>query len=170
VGCGLWMGWMLATLMGGGIGWAAGWFASTLVPGALATPVLGGVMGACLGVAQWPLLAGRLPASWRWVPVTAVGWGGGFLAGAQLSSILGLEGALFGVVTGLVVGALLGTLQGLLLRGVVTRAGWWIPANIFAWGSALLYYRPSAWLGVMMGALAGIVTAIVLLWLFHRPE
>jgi hypothetical protein len=169
-GCGLWLGWMLATLLGGGIGWAIGWFASTLAPGALATPVLGAVTGACLGLAQWPILAGRLPASWRWIVASTLGWGAGFLAGAELSAYFGLEGAPFGLATGLVTGTFLGGLQWVLLRGVVTRAGWWVPANLLAWGSALIYYRPSAWLGLLMGALAGIVTAIVLLWLFHRPE
>lgn len=127
-------------------------------------------MGTCLGLAQWPLMAGRLPASWRWIVVSAVSWSGGFLAGAELASFYGLEGALFGLVTGLVTGAIVGALQWMLLRGVVTRAGWWVPANIFAWGSVLLYYRPSPWLGLLMGTLAGIVTAIVLLWLFHKPE
>jgi hypothetical protein len=161
---------MLATLLGGGIGWAAGWFAATLVPGVLSTPVLGAVMGAGLGLAQWPYMAGRLPASWRWVAVSTAGWGIGFLVGVELASFFSLEGALFGLVTGLATGVFLGGLQWMLLRGTVTRAGWWIPANILAWGSALLYYRPSAWLGLFMGALAGIVTAIVLLWLFHRPE
>jgi hypothetical protein len=169
-GCGLWIGWMFMTLLGGGIGWWLGWVASTLVPGAIATPVLGSVMGTCLGLAQWPFMAGRISMSWRWVAASAVGWSLGFLAGAELSSLYSLDGALFGLVTGLVTGAFLGTLQWVLLRGVVTQAGWWIPVNIFAWGSALLYYRPSAWLGLLIGALAGIVTAIALLWLFHRPE
>jgi hypothetical protein len=169
-GCGMWIGWMVMTLLGGGIGWWLGWIASTLVPGAISTPVLGGVMGVCLGLAQWPFMAGRLSMSWRWIAASAVGWGLGFLAGAELSSLYSLDGALFGLVTGLVTGAFLGTLQWMLLREVVTQAGWWIPVNIFAWGSALLYYRPSAWLGLLIGALAGIVTAIALLWLFHRPE
>ena len=161
---------MLATWLGGAIGWAAGWFASTLVPGAAATPVLGGVMGICLGIAQWPFVAGRLSASWRWIAASVLGWGAGFLVGADLSSLFGLEGVLFGLVTGMVTGAFLGALQWMLLRRVASQAGWWIPANILAWGTALVYYRPSAWLGLLMGALAGIVTAIVLLWLFHRPE
>jgi hypothetical protein len=169
-GCGMWIGWMFMTLLGGGIGWGLGWIASTRVPGVMATPVLGSVMGACLGLAQWPFMVGRLSRSWLWIAASAVGWGLGFLAGAELSSLYSLSGALFGLVTGLVTGAFLGTLQWMLLRGVVSQAGWWIPVNILAWGSALLYYRPSAWLGLLIGALAGIVTAIALLWLFHRPE
>jgi hypothetical protein len=169
-GCGMWIGWMVMTLLGGAIGWWLGWIASTLVPGVIATPVLGGVMGACLGLAQLPFMARRLSISWLWIAASVAGWGLGFLAGAELSSLYSLEGALFGLVTGLVTGAFLGTLQWILLRGVVSQAGWWIPVNIFAWGSALLYYRPSAWLGLLIGALAGIVTAIALLWLFHRPE
>jgi hypothetical protein len=161
---------MFATLLGGGIGWALGWFVSTLVPGTVSTSVLGLIMGACLGLAQWPFMAGRILASWRWVLASSVGWGLGFLAGAELSSLFGLQGVMFGLLTGLVTGTTLGVLQWMLLRRVVTRAGFWIAANVFAWGSALAYYRPSAWLGLLMGALVGIVTAIVLLWLFHRPE
>lgn len=169
-GCGLWLGWMGLTFLGTAVGWAAAWRISFAVPGMLSIIALGGVMGLVLGLFQWPVLYGVLRAAWWWIVASVLGWAVGFPLGVFAAQQLGLVEAGFGVVTGTVTGACVGLAQWLVLRRQVTQAGWWLPATIFAWGVGLFYYQPGAtWLGLLYGALVGIVTGIVLLWLIYRP-
>jgi hypothetical protein len=91
--------------------------------------------------------------------------------GAWVAQVYGLSELAFGIVTGLITGLVVGLAQWVFLRTQVTRAGWWIPASVFAWTSGLVFYQPGAsWLGLYIGTLAGIVTGIVILWLIYRPE
>ena len=109
-------------------------------------------------------------AGW-WILASGLGWTAGLPVGAILAQRIGLSEALFGVVMGAVIGVTTGLLQWIYLSRHVTSAGWWIPANIFAWASSILYYQAGvSWLGVLYGALAGIVTGVAILWLIYRPE
>jgi hypothetical protein len=169
-GCGLLVGWVLATVLGSGLGWAAAWGLSFAVPAGLATAALGLVMGAVLGAAQAVLLRTHLKPAWPWVLVTALAWAVGFPGGIALAYRFGWVEAVLGGVVGAVVGLLQGLLQWGLLRGQVTQAGWWILASLFGWAVALFYYRPGlSAAGLFYGLLAGIVTGVALLWLFYRP-
>lgn len=170
-GCGLYAGWMLASTFGTGLGWAAAWWLSFRAPGALSSLVIGLATGTILGTLQWLALRPYLRRPALWVPLTALGWGGGFFIGSLLPNLLGLGEAWLGLAAGAAVGAAAGALQWLLLRGQVTRAGLWVAASTAAWASGLLYYRPGVTaFGFLYGALAGIVTGLALVWLFQRPE
>jgi hypothetical protein len=169
-GCGMWFAWLLATVLGSAIGWNVGWRISFLEPGILATLVIGGTTGLTLGIMQWLVLRSELKQSGWWILASSAGWAAGLPLGAFLAQRFGLSEALFGVALGATIGSLTGILQWLYLRTQVIDAGWWIPANIFAWGSGMLFYQAGAsWLGALYGALAGIVTGVAMLWLIYRP-
>jgi hypothetical protein len=170
-GCGLWFGWLLASILGTLLGWILGWRASFLVPGGVSTLVLGMTMGLVLGSMQALILRGHIKGSGQWVLASALGWAGGFLIGVEGAQWFGLSDVFFGLVVGMVTGVSLGLFQWLILRRQVPNAGWWVPANIFAWTSSLLYYRPGiTGAGAFYGILSGLVTGTVLLWLLYRPE
>jgi hypothetical protein len=170
-GCGMFLAWLLVTTLGSTAGWALGWQASYLAPGWLAVFALAGVMGLVLGAAQWLVLRANLGGAGWWAAATGLGWAAGFPLGAETAGRLGLVGLPFGLLAGLVTGAALGLLQWLVLRRQVTRAFWWVPVSVFAWASALIYYRPGAnWLGLLFGLLVGIASGVALLWLVYRPR
>jgi len=170
-GCGLYAGWMLATIFGTGLGWAAGWWVSFRIPGAIATLMIGLLTGLILGGLQWLVLRAYLRRAALWIPLTGIGWGGGFFTGSLIANLLGLGEAWLGLAAGAASGAFTGVLQWLLLRGQVTRAGLWVAASTAGWASGLLYFRPGVTgSGFFYGALGGIVTGLALVWLFQRPE
>ena len=74
-------------------------------------------------------------------------------------------------------GAVTGTLQWLVLRGQVSRAGWWVLASTVGWGlgmtAAIALSRgvgasDFVALGVI-GAVLGAATGGALVWLLRRP-
>jgi hypothetical protein len=169
-GCGIYFSWLGLTILGSLLGWWLGWQLSYLVPGGLSTWTLAGVMGLVLGAAQWPVVQAHLPRSGWWVLATGLGWMAGFQLGSLLAYRFGLAGIAFGLLVGVVTGAVLGLFQWVYLQRWVSRAGWWVPASIFAWASSLIYFRPGPnALGGLMGALVGLVTGLALLWLVYRP-
>ncbi len=170
-GCGMWLGWLLASILGCALGWAAGWWLSFRIPGALSTIAIGLVCGLALGALQWLVLRPHLNFAWRWIIATAAGWGVGFPAGVSLASLLGMVGFQFGVVVGATTGFASGLVQWLALRKHLKDSGWWVLASTFAWTSSLLYYQPGAsWLGAYYGLLSGMVSGTVLFWLVYRPS
>jgi hypothetical protein len=169
-GCGLFFSWLILTILGAGIGWAAGWLASFHVPGQLATMFLGIVFGAVLGLFQWLPLRGHLNKSILWVILSSLGWGIGFPIGALFAQRFGLTEATFGLAVGIVAGFCVGLFQWIYLRRQLSGAGWWILANAFVWGWSLVFYRPGvSAIGAFYGALSGIVTGITMMWLIYRP-
>lgn len=169
-GCGLFFGWLFTTIAGTALGWALGWRASYIVPGLLSTLFLGAATGAILGAMQWLVLRAYLNGAGWWIAASAAGWMVGFAAGAELAQRLGMVEAWFGLAAGVMTGLSLGIFQWIFLRRRVTRSGVWLPVSVFAWASSLIYYQPGGnWMGVMYGALAGIVTGVAMLWLLFRP-
>jgi hypothetical protein len=170
-GCGFWLGWLAASVLGMLLGWIIGWRASFLVPGGISTIVLGLIVGLILGFMQWLVLRNHLMRPGWWIIASALGWSAGFSIGAAVAQLLGFSEIFFGMVVGFIIGAFLGILQWLILRQKVLSAGWWVPASILAWTSSLLYYRPGiSGAGAYYGILSGLVTGTVLLWLLYRPE
>ena len=79
---------------------------------------------------------------------------------------------------GIVPGIGVGVLQWLVLRGKVSRAGWWVLASTVGWGLSMAVSRVIAW-GinddeslvplVVTGAVLGAVTGGALVWLLRQP-
>lgn len=169
-GCGLYAGWMLASIFGMGLGWIVAWLVSFLVPGYLATLLIGLITGTILGGLQWLVLRGTLGRSFFWIPATAIGWAGGFFIGSMAPNWFSIGETWLGPAAGFCVGALVGFFQWLTIRSQVTRAGWWLVASLAAWVSGMIYYQPGiTWLGFLYGAISGIVTGLALVWLVNRP-
>lgn len=170
-GCGIWLSWVAASIFGMLLGWALGWRVSFMLPGLLASAGIGLLTGAGLGSLQALVLRRSLAQPGWWLAATAAGWTAGFGVGTAAAAELGLTEFQFGLLAGAITGAAAGLLQWLVLRRMVTQAGWWIPASIFAWSSSLLYFNPGvSWLGAFYGLLSGMVTGTLLLWLLYRPS
>ncbi|HEY0602166.1 MAG TPA: hypothetical protein VGD58_04600 [Herpetosiphonaceae bacterium] len=199
----LWWRWTLATAAGELVGFAvpaligvlAAMFSLSdrvrLVPLVLA----GMGEGAILGLAQWLALRSILPkvAGRSWVGVTTLAAGLAWTIGLVPSTFADLQAlsvplrvttfAMLGVVFLLSIGGA----QWLILRRLIPRAGWWIPANAIAWplgvavpvlGLSLLPDTASVGTmlgigigcGMLMGLVVGAITGVVLLALLHdRP-
>jgi hypothetical protein len=101
--------WIGATAVGLAVGVTVGSAAVDYGTGPADLAVQGAISGAILGVAQLFVLRGRLPAAWRWVPLTAIAWTLGWTvtraAGIDVESHFynfGLSGALVAtILTGL---------------------------------------------------------------------
>src|SRR6185503_10513746 len=98
---------------------------------------------------------------------------GGIIAGAGL--------------VGIGAGALLSSVQWLVLRRVLARAGWWIPAHAVAWAVGMvvsflgiglvqaetplaLIALIGAATGLAMGATVAAITGLALVWLLSRAQ
>jgi hypothetical protein len=169
-GCGMWFAWLFTSTLGMGLGWVLGWQVSFIIPGVFSTVMLGAVAGLILGTLQWLVMRSQFQGSALWILATAAGWGVGFPVGVALAQGFGLADWAFGLTIGAVTGAVTGISQWLFLSRRSLRAGWWIPLSVFALASGLVYYRAdAAWLGILIGALYGIVTGVALVWLLYGP-
>jgi hypothetical protein len=166
----LWLWWVLASSVGLALGFAAGFAAGFAVGGALSATasqgVFGAVVGASVGTMQWLVLRRTVARVGWWVLASTLGMGVGFAlvraATPMVSSIVG-GGPLYGVVNGAVVGTLVGMLQLLVLRGQVTRAGWWVLASAVSMGVGFA-------LGQVVGQVVGVaITGVALVWLLQQP-
>ena len=169
VGWRLWIWWVLASVVGWGVGGVVlGPVFSVVEPafGLLVGGVAVGAMGgAALGVLQWLVLRGRLVRAGWWIVASTVGWAVG--------------GAAFGLVGGVVTGVL----QWLVLRRRLARAGWWIAASTVGWAigpvivlfggviggmDAALIVLLVAVLWGIGGLVGGAITGVVLVWLLRQ--
>jgi len=77
--------WVGATALAASVAWSIGMLPPTLADlgvavdwGSPVTWAVAGVAGivllATIPLAQWPLLAGRLPRAWRWIPLNMAAW------------------------------------------------------------------------------------------------
>jgi hypothetical protein len=74
-------------------------------------------------------------------------------------------------------GAVRGILQWLVLRGKVSRAGWWVLASTVGWALGMTVSRVIPWGDdsdvllpmVVTGAVMGAVTGGALVWLLRQP-
>ena len=184
VGWVFWLQWVLASTVGMFVGFFLGvpLFARTYnIPGDwLAFSPLGIGVGIGVGVLQWLVLRQRVSGAGWWVLASAAG-GYGLLHAGFSPFCTSLQN--FGVLlswTGVVAlgGAVTGTLQWLVLRGQVSRAGWWVLASTVGWGLGGTVSRALPWgvdtgdgIGALAvtGAILGALTGGALVWLLRQP-
>jgi hypothetical protein len=168
-GYSIWFMWLLVNLAGMGIGWALGWRLSFVVPGIIATWVIGSVSGAILGLFQWLYLRIVIDLNALWILYSFLSWAIGFFLGAQVAGALGLTEFAFGLAIGSILGLSLGISQWSLLRSKFGGAGWWIIFNIVAWSASLVVYLPGAnAMGLFYGGVSGAITGLALLGMRYK--
>ena len=170
-----WIWWVLANLvawpMGAAIGWVISQQITRLLGSATASIVGMAVAGAIVGLGQWAVLQARTGQSGWWIPVSSLGLAGGFAA-ARIA--LDWDRAGFVVIFGSV-GVLVGIVQWMVLGRYVPTGGWWIPGTcvgyvgailvsawlegVFSLSSPLSFVLPSIVLGVVFGAISGLLLA-----------
>ncbi|GAG16038.1 unnamed protein product, partial [marine sediment metagenome] len=131
-------------------------------------------LGICIGVLQWLLLRGYVSRAGWWVLTSAAGGYGIALTGFEVINSLGALLSLIGVVA--LGGAVTGILQWLVLRGQVSRAGWWVLASTVGWGLSMAVMGAFTVVGAdpalglpVGGAVQGAVTGGALVWLLRQP-
>lgn len=132
IGLRFWLAWLLASVMGYGVGMLLGAYVAygffnrdpfDVTMGA----TLGIVMGAAGGFAQWVVLRERISGAGWWILASAMGFAAVFgLSRAVPSNNPATIGSIMAAAFGLVCGIP----QWLILRRTVARAGWWVFANI----------------------------------------
>jgi hypothetical protein len=163
VGWGFWLGWILATAVGFGVGLIVGEKVGSILEAA--------AVGASVGTAQWFLLRRHFPGAGWWVLATTVGWVVGEFLSSELEASLGPS-----IVTFAVFGAPIAISQWIVLRRHFRSAGWWVLAGIvwFDGLAALQAYRAFG-TGVLVGfvtlvVLYGAITGGVMVWLLRQPR
>jgi len=166
-GYGIWFLWLLANIIGMGVGWYLGWRLSFAVPGNLAIWVIGIVAGLSLGFFQMLVLRSLIGTSIWWLLASMIGWAVGFFLGAQAASFFGFTEFVFGGAIGAGVGLASGIAQWSILRGKMSSVGWWIPASVVAWAASLIVYLPGAnAVGLLYGGVSGGISGLTLLALW----
>jgi len=199
IGWGFGLMWVFLSAVGWFMGFLGGFLASfapieligqTPLGVGLASCVNAIVLGAVVGIFQWVILRERVPGAGRWVWASIAGLAvaggvGGAVVVAGANPDIGM-GSLAAVVGWTLVvalgGAVTGMLQRPVLRGQVSRAGWWMLASTVGWGlgmavtEALREVRVQAFSpGGFFGSLAaggvafGAVTGGALVWLLRQP-
>jgi hypothetical protein len=183
-GRGYWLAWLLASVLGYGMGGILGTaFSSSLFPvgrfEAANGITLGIVMGAAGGYFQWVVLRERIAGAGLWGVASALGFG--LAIGAVIAADAGENFAIASLLMAAVFGAATGILQWLILRRKVQRAGWWLFANLLGslvgaigtpvagvifdagnWGLGVLTF------GLVFGAGNGAITGAALIWLLRQ--
>ncbi len=160
-------------------------------------PWLGILNAALIGMLYWLVLRRQVRWAGQWWFATSLGWiAGGFLAPYAAFVVLGARPPTlsFNAVTATVGAAVVGIVQWFVLRRWVRRAGWWVLASIAGWaigrtsGSYAGFYvalyaggAVSSWgqdlssivvpvsFEAAIGAIAGSITGIALVWLLRHP-
>jgi hypothetical protein len=184
IGWAIWLVWVLMTTMGYVLGWFIGFFlaqvpeefiGSSALEDILAYFIAGAVLGFGVGLMQWLLLRGYVSRAGWWVLASTVGWGLSMMAVVEAFDVgLGfpVSGAMLGAVTGGALGgAVTGILQWLVLRGQVSRAGWWVLASTVGWGLSMAVVEAfDVGLGLPVGGVVlGAVTGGAIVWLLRQP-
>ncbi len=194
IGWGFWLAWVLASIMGFGMGAVLGLavaYGLFYREGFDATQgiTLGIVMGAIGGSLQWVVLREKVARAGWWVLASALGLA---VAGGAPGAATGPTGAitadnwamavtLFGVIFGLVAG----TMQWQVLKQAqIARAGWWVLASIFGSLVGALcvpaagaiqaatdnYVLGGIVFGLLFGAGLGAIPGAALVWLLRQSH
>jgi drug/metabolite transporter superfamily protein YnfA len=194
VGWGFWLWWVLASVMGYGVGAILGFvipiFANINHPAAFGI-LFGVVFGAVGGLAQWLVLRRQIPEVGLWAPASALGFviAAGIVAivasmdqqVASNSNIFFLFAAVYGVTGGF--------LQWLILRRQGVAVGWWLAANLLGSLLGIALGNPASaafqtgerypggiflmilfGFGAALGVGLGVTTGGALVWLLRHPK
>ena len=189
VGWSFWLAWVLASIMGFGMGSLIGMSVSyALLPrmgitdefGVAHLIMFGTVLGAMSGFLQWVVLREKVARAGPWVLASALGFAmaGGILGAIGINENYVMAGILFATVFG-VAG---GILQGLVLkRAQIARAGLWVLASILgslvgaigipissSIGATGNYGLSAMVFGLLLGAGLGAIPGAVLVWLLRQ--
>jgi len=177
-----WLQWLVAT--------SVSWVGGTILYHTLGLALLGGVgevagntiLGLLIGTGQWLVLRRWLDRAGWWALAAA---GGNLLAasvGVGSQAVLGEN--VGGLILTIGLGLVPGVLQWLVLRQQVARAGWWVLAStVLGFGAILAGVAAGFGVGlkegelgfaivaaITGGALYGITSGLVLIWLLRRPS
>jgi len=181
----VWVQWVLASGLGGAVGFALAeavlHILSEALSNAMTEIAIFGLIGAAMGTLQWLVLRRNLAQAGWWVAASAVG-----------GTLFGIGGASFGsevqihlaILYGLM-GIILGALQWLVLRRQVSRSGWWMVGSLLGWALAvqvvqfvdrfeLMRGLPET-IGLIIGSgligtVVGMVTGGLLVWLLRKSR
>ena len=188
VGWRFWLGWVVASTVGLGVGMAVPLWAIVVFHGVLAyaaggrssalgeavalyvfLTLIGAFGGASVGIAQWLVLRRQVARAGWWVLASIVGFALGFVVGGPLGSattsravFTPVDVAVQFLLGGAGNGAPMGIAQWLVLRRQVGRAGWWVLASTV--GLAV-----GAFFSVAAGVIYAPITGGVLVWLLRQP-
>jgi hypothetical protein len=176
-GWGLWLQWVLASILGYSVGTTIGNALANLIPAMTCTqsfsdtfidrltnfpciqPSLGlilivVILGLAGGFMQWLVLRRHIAGTGWWVPASALGFPIALVVATRAEMSLGGDAS--PILLGVAFGVLSGLLPWLVLNRRVPRAGWWVPAHL---------------LGSLVGGALGIVGfhAMALLRLYQFP-
>ena len=182
---GLWLAWFLASLIGYGLGMflgaalAYGLFDRATFDGTMGI-TLGIVMGTIGGFAQWVVLQERIAGAGWWILASALGFATVFSMGGTVRP--NENPAMIGIRMAIAFGLVAGVPQWIILRQKVTRAGWWVLADIlgllvgemgFPLSIAISAATGNEGLSMLVVALVfaagyGAVTGAALVWLLSQ--
>jgi len=136
-----------------------------------AASVIGAPTGLTIGIAQWLVLRRRISKAGWWIAASTIGFATAFvlIMAAPPAMKRAIPSHLLFYVPWAALGAVSGVLQWLVLQRQLSRSIWWIPASTLAsivggelWTSA----GPGG--GILGWAVAGVITGVVLDWLFRH--
>ena len=197
-GWGFWLGWVVASTLGWLVGFIIAFFLLAIVGGIvgedtgmnvlgliLGAFIFGASLGSMVGILQWLVLRRRVSNAGWWVLASTVGFivgqGGvevamyvAFGYPEEMGGMSSFTNVLGQTVVPALTGAVIGTLQWLVLRGKVSRAGWWVLASIVGWVLGVTVAEIIPWGVEEMGILSslvvsGAVTGAALVWLLRQP-
>lgn len=186
IGWSFWIAWVLASIVGFGIGALLG---ARVAYGlfdragfdALLGIMAGIVMGATGGYMQWVVLREKVARAGWWVLASALGFAAFFATPGAID--FSENPAMAGFLGVIALGLVGGILQWLILRRQVERAGWWFMATMFgalvgemgfpisiAIGATGNYNLSAMLFGLIFGAGYGAITGAALVGLLSQAE
>jgi hypothetical protein len=163
-GWSLWFQWVLASVLGYGVGTTVGNALASLIPQmtcsqsfadsfidrltnfaciqpSLSLLFIVVLLGLAGGFMQWLVLRRRIAGAGWWIPASALGFPIALVLADKAMRLVG-DFAAAPILLGVLFGVLSGSLPWLVLRRQNARAGWWVPAHL---------------LGALVGGALGIV-------------
>ena len=184
IGTGFWFSWILASVIGFGVGGAIGY---AIILGLNTTPVIvglgfGAVFGAAGGTMQWLILRRLITGAGWWVLATSGGFALAGIAALVVSMNLGANSLVAGIAFVATFGVFGGIMQWLILRRQGVRADQWLLATLlglflgFAMGFSAIVLSPTfnalvmALFGAGFGAGSGAITGAALVRMLRQSD